>query len=259
MNLIDTHSHLQFQAYDEDRKHVVKRNSRDLAALITVGTSIDSSKSGLELAKNISNFYAAVGVHPHHVGLWSKKTLLTLESLLTDNKVVAVGEIGLDNHVYEGYPKPNLKDQTEIMHEQINLAIKNNKPVLFHCRDAYDQLYKEIELYGGKLSGLIHCYMGTWDQAKKYLDLGLYISFSGNITYKRNDYIREVAKNTPDDRILVETDAPFLPPEGRRGMRNEPIYVKIVAAEIAKIKGWSEDETAQNTSQNATKLLELSL
>lgn len=257
MKLIDTHAHLQFKAYDEDRDEVIKRNSDGLQALVNVGTSIDSSKNGIDLSKKFENFFSSVGVHPHHVVLWNDKTISTLESLLKEEKVVAVGEIGLDNHTYEGYPNPDLKAQAKILHEQIALAIKNKKPILFHCRGAYDEIYDEVKQYKGKILGLMHCYMGTLEQAKKFLDLGLYISFSGNITYKKNDYIREVAKKIPADKILIETDAPFLPPEGRRGMRNEPIYVKIVSTTIAELKGWPQEDAAKITSQNAEILLKL--
>jgi len=254
MTLIDTHAHLQFKAYDEDRDEVVKRNSEELEAVINVGTSIDASDKGIKLAEAINNFYASVGIHPHHVDQWNEKTYNQLEFLGQNPKVVAVGEIGLDKHLYKGYPEPDLKKQAEIFDEQINLALELKKPILFHCRDAYDELYEQIKDYKGKIRGLMHCYMGTWEQAKKFLDLGLYISFSGNITYRGNDYIRETAKNLPADKILTETDSPFLSPEPRRGQRNEPIYVKIVAATLANLKGWSVEKTARLTSQNAKDL-----
>jgi len=259
MNLVDTHAHLQFKAYDEDRNYVVKRSSEQLAALVNVGTSVESSKNGVELSKKVEGFFSSVGVHPHHAGLWNDETIPTFESLLKEEKVVAVGEIGLDNHSYQDYPQPDLKAQTEILHKQIDLAVKNKKPVLFHCRDAYDEIYEEIKQYNGKISGLMHCYMGTWGQAKNFLDLGLYISFSGNITYKRNDYIRRVAKKIPKEKILIETDAPFLPPEPYRGQRNEPIYVKIAAETLSFLKGWFLGETAAITSKNAAALLKISL
>ena len=169
-------------------------------------------------------------------------------------KVVAVGEIGLDNHHYVDYPKPNLKKQATMLDSQIQLALALNKPILFHCREAYDELYEQIGTYRGRVTGLMHCFMGDWRQAKKILDVGLYISFSGNITYKGNHYIREVAKKVPDDRILSETDSPFLSPEPRRGERNEPIYVKIVVSTIASVKGWSQAAAAHITTKNAKEL-----
>ncbi|MEX0622113.1 MAG: TatD family hydrolase [Candidatus Woykebacteria bacterium] len=254
MNLIDTHAHLQFKAYDGDRDEVTKRNSKELEALINVGTSVDASEKSVKLSEQFDNFFASVAVHPHHVGQWSKETYQTLESLGKRGKVVAVGEIGLDKHVYKNYRKPNLKAQVEILEQQINLAGELGKPILFHCRDAYDEIYNQIKKYKGKTTGLMHCYMGSWEQTKNFLDLGLYISFSGNITYKGNDYIRDVAKKLPDNRILTETDSPFLSPKGRRGKRNEPIYVKMVAVTIADLKGWSLEKAAKITAQNARNL-----
>lgn len=259
MRLIDTHAHLQFKAYDDDREYVIKRNSEQLAALVNIGTNVSSSKNGVDLSKKVANFYASVGIHPHHVDLWNEKSQASLESLITEEKVIAVGEIGLDNHFYEGYPAPDLKAQTNMLHEQIYLAIKHHKPVLFHCRKAYDEIYDETKKYKGKILGLVHCYMGSWEQAKKFLGMGFYISFAGNITYKNNDYIREVAKKIPKERILVETDSPFLPPESHRGKRNEPVYVKIVAETIALLRSWDLEEVATTTSKNAEVLFKISI
>ncbi len=259
MKLIDTHAHLQFKAYDEDRDFVAKRTSEELEAVVNVGTSVDSSKKGVKLSQEFPNFFSSIAVHPHHVGQWKSDTLDQLENLITNQKVVAVGEIGLDKHLYGGYPKPDLKAQSKILHKQINLALKYKKPILFHCRDAYDQLFAEIDQYRGKITGSMHCYMGTLDQAKKFLDLGLYISFSGNITYKNNEYIRETARKIPAEKILIETDAPFLPPEPYRGQRNEPGYVKMVATTIAAVRNWSLEQAAETTSQNAKSLLNLTL
>lgn len=252
--LIDTHAHLQFQAYDEDRDEIVKRNSQELEYVVNVGTNIDASAKAIELAKKFDNFYASIALHPHHVNQWKNQTFEILKKLGERPKVVAVGEIGLDNHHYVAYPKPNLKKQAAMLDSQIQLALALNKPILFHCREAYDELYEQIETYRGRVTGLMHCFMGDWRQAKNFLDMGLYISFSGNITYKGNDRIREVAKKVPDDHILSETDSPFLSPEPRRGKRNEPIYVKIVVSTIASVKGWSQAAAAHITTKNAEEL-----
>ena len=254
MNLIDTHAHLQFKSYNEDRDEVTKRNSEELDAIINVGTSVDASEKGVKLSKKFGNFFSSVAVHPHHVDQWSNKTYDELKVLGQNKKVVAVGEVGLDKYIYKGYPKPNLKKQSDVLDKQIQLAQELNKPILFHCREAYDELYEQIKNYNGKVRGLMHCYMGDWSQAKKFLGMGFYISFSGNITYKGNDYIREVAKKVPEDRILSETDSPFLSPEPRRGKRNEPIYVKIVVSTISNLKGWSQETAAHITTKNAKEL-----
>jgi TatD DNase family protein len=256
MKLIDTHAHLQFKAYDDDRDKVVARSSKGLAAVVNVGAKIDSSEEAVRLAKKIPNFYAAVGIHPHHADEWQKDWIKKLEELAKEPKVVAIGEIGLDNHKYEGSPKPNLAKQTKLLLEQIELAKKLDLPVIFHCRDAYDELYEVIKPYK-KLEGLAHCFMGTSEQVKKFLNLGLYISFSGNITYKRNEYIREAAKIVPLNRMLVETDAPYLPPEPHRGKRNEPVYVKIVAETVARVKSENFEKTVETIHKNSIKLLKL--
>ncbi len=257
MRLTDTHAHLQFKAYDEDRDEIVVRSSKELAAVVNVGTKLDSSEAALKLAQKIPNFYASVGVHPHHVDEWQKDWINKLEKLAKEPKVVAIGEIGLDNHEYEDYPKPDITKQTKILLEQIELANKLDLPIIFHCRDAYDELYEVIKPYE-KLKGLAHCFMGTSEQAKKFLNLGLYISFSGNITYKRNEYIREVVKIMPLNKILAETDAPYLPPEPHRGKRNEPIYVRIVVETIARVRSENFEnvvETINNNSRGIFKII----
>ena len=257
MKLIDTHAHLQFKAYDEDRDIVVKRNSDELAAIINVGATLDSSEGAVKLSEKTDNFYSSVGIHPHHSEQWNQETLDKLTKLAGEEKVVAIGEIGLDLHQYTDYPKPRLEDQTKMLHDQIGLAVEKNLPVIFHCRDAYEELLGEIAQYKGKIRGVMHCFIGSLDQAEKFLSFGLYLSFTGNITYKNNDSIREVAKNTPNDKILIETDSPYLPPEPHRGRRNEPIYVKMVASKIAELKNLSLEEVAAATSDNAKTLFKI--
>jgi TatD DNase family protein len=258
MKAVDTHCHLQFEAYDEDRDLVSHRTSDELEFVINVGTSLDASKKGLKLAAKYSNFYASVAIHPHHVDQWSAGSYDDLKTLAKDQKVVAVGETGLDKHLYKGYPHPDLKQQAQMLERHLELALDLDLPLLFHCRLAYDELFNQIKPHAGKIRGLMHCFMGDKKQAEKLLDLGLYLSFSGNSTYRNNDYIRQVIKFAPAERILAETDSPFLPPEPYRGRRNEPAYVKIVVASIAKIKGWSEEKASQITTDNAKTLLKIS-
>jgi len=270
MKLIDTHAHLQFKAYDPDREEVIKRSLKELAAIINVGADLDSSENAVKLTKQYDRLYNAVGIHPHHAEKYYKtgEYLTKLEKLINQPQVVAVGEIGLDLHHYkslrvlssdelENSPPPDLEKQREIFHHQVSLALKLSKPVIFHCRDAYDELYQEIKQYQGKVSGVVHCFMGNWEQAEGFLDLGLYISFTGNITYKGNDYLREIARKVPDDRILTETDAPYLSPQERRGMRNEPMYVKMVAESLENVKSWSLTKVIETTNKNAQQLFKI--
>jgi TatD DNase family protein len=232
---------------------------------------LDSSENAVKLTENYDQLYAAVGIHPHHAEKYYNSTeyIIKLEDLIKQSKVVAVGEIGLDLHEYKSLrvlrsdelqnsPPPNLAKQKEILHRQVSLALKLTKPVIFHCRDAYDELYKEIKLYESKVSGVVHCFMGSWQQAERFLNLGLYISFTGNLTYKNNDYIREVAAQVPEDKILIETDAPYLPPQSLRGMRNEPTYVKMVAESLVNITNWGLTKVIETTTKNAQQLFKIS-
>ncbi|MDP2670893.1 MAG: TatD family hydrolase [bacterium] len=257
MKLVDTHAHFQFEAYKEDRDQVIKENLKELSAIMTVGASLESSKNGVSLVQNYDGLFAAVGVHPHHVDQFSPETMKELEQLIIQPKVVAVGEIGLDKHLYQGYPEPNIKDQIKILEPQINLALKSKRPILFHCRDAYDELFDLLKTLPQPLLGLMHCFMGDVSFAKKFLDLGLFISFSGNLTYKGNDYIRQAAKFVPLDRLLLETDSPYLTPHPFRGQRNEPKYVKIIAETVSLLKSLSLETVAQATTTNAKKLLSI--
>ena len=261
MNLIDTHAHLQFKAYDPDRDKIIKLNLKELKAINNVGADLDSSKSAVELAVKFDRLFASVGIHPHHAEKYygTSEYVTKLSELVKQPKVVAVGEIGLDLPQKQGSPSPDLKKQGDVFHRQVAIALQNNKPVILHCRDAYDERFSKIKKYKGMLTGVVHCFMGNWEQAKKFLDLGLYISFTGNITYKGNDYIREIAAKVPEDRIMVETDAPYLSPQERRGERNEPLYVKMVARTIAACKNWTLEDTSRITTKNAKNLLGLDL
>lgn len=255
--LIDTHAHLQFEAFEKDREEVIKENLSELEAIMTVGASLDSSKNAVALVQRHSGLFAAVGVHPHHVDQWSRATLGELTKLLDEPKVAAVGEIGLDNYLYKGYPEPDLKAQKEIFLPQLHLAHTHQKPVLIHCRAAYTELLELLKDFPKPINGLMHCFMGDISLAKKFLDLGLYLSFSGNLTYKGNDYIREAATFAPLDRILVETDAPFLTPVPFRGTRNLPKYVRLVAETISSLKNLSLETVAQASNTNSKQLLKI--
>lgn len=256
MKFIDTHAHLQFEKFDQDREAVVKENSEKLLAIINPGADLNSSEKGVSLAQSVHNFYAAVGVHPHHVNQWDQTYLPQLEKLIQEDKVVAVGEIGLDNHIYVGYPEPNIKQQTEILVPQIELAQKYKKPILFHCRKAYDELYLVLKNYQ-PIDGLIHCFMGNLETAKKFVDLGLLISFAGNITYKANEQIRETASFLPEGSILIETDSPYLTPEPLRGERNQPINVALVAQAIAGTRNTTIENVCDFTVKNAKNLFQI--
>ncbi|OGY29240.1 MAG: hypothetical protein A3F35_01625 [Candidatus Woykebacteria bacterium RIFCSPHIGHO2_12_FULL_45_10] len=257
MKLIDTHAHLQFQAYNQDREKVIEENLAELEAIMTVGAGLESSQDAVNLVQKYNGLFASVGVHPHHVDQWSKESLGQLSNLAKQGKVVAIGEIGLDKHLYQGYPEPDIKKQTAILLPQIGLAQKYSLPILFHCRDAYEDLYDLLKSIHQPLKGLMHCFMGDKETANKFLDLGLYISFSGNITYKGNDIIREAATYVPLEKLLLETDSPYLAPIPHRGERNEPKYVTIVAETISSLKKLDVGSLGQATTENSISLLGL--
>lgn len=253
MKFIDTHAHLQFEKFNSDRTEVIKRNAKKLEAIINPGADLISSKNAVDLADKVTNFYAAVGVHPHHTENWTSDYLPHLKKLITADKVVAVGEIGLDNHHYQLHSEPDLTKQKKILLPQIELAISYKKPILFHCRKAYDELYQTIKKYK-PISGLVHCFMGDKATAKKFVDLGLLISFAGNLTYRGNEVMRETAKYLSANQILLETDSPYLTPEPQRGQRNEPINLILTAKVMAQIRQVSLPDVANFTTNNAKTL-----
>lgn len=275
--LIDTHAHVNFNAYKNDSDEVIKRSLAENISIINVGSQYSTSKRAMEMAEKYEKgVYAAIGLHPIHLetGLVKIKNdkeeiqFPTIEEhfnyeeykkLARSPKVVAIGEIGLD---YYWKPKTKSKlalfkeKQVEVVFQQIDLAKDLDLPILFHCRMAHDDLI-EILQYKMKtidnLRGTIHCFTGTWDQAQKYMALGFYLGLNG-IIFKMN--LDEVIAKAPLDKILLETDCPYLTPHPMEG-RNEPIYVKYVAEKIAKIKNLSYDEVSEITAKNAQKLFQI--
>jgi TatD DNase family protein len=278
--IIDTHSHVNFNAYKDDRDEVVKRTLAEGIWMINVGTKYETSKSAIELAeKNETGVYAAIGLHPIYAAAEFQKIktdpdegeFLVKEQdfdkekykeLAKSKKVVAIGEIGLD---YYYRPKSAIKleefkaKQKKVFVEELDLAKELNLPVIIHVRMAHEDVIEilgyKLQTINYKLTGVIHCFTGTWEQAQKYMSMGFYIGING-IIFKFN--IDEVIKQTPLDKILVETDCPYLTPtvEGK-DTRNEPIFVKHVIQRIAELKGKSFDEVASATTENAKKLFKI--
>lgn len=267
--LIDTHSHVNFQAFKDDYNDVISRSLEDEVWMINVGTQFETSRRAVEIAEQYSDgVYAAVGLHPihlfeHHVdeeetSFNARGEEFNLDSykdlVLRSTKVVAIGEFGLDWFRMPPGEEPERvkKIQSEVVKQHFILAESVDKPVNIHCRDAYDELLELLKDYKG--SGNIHCFTGTWEQAKKFLDRGFYIGLNGIITFDKTGRSEEVVKNTPLEMMVLETDAPYLTPEPHRGKRNEPSYVKFVAEKIAEIKGVETEEVEQQTTKNARKL-----
>lgn len=285
--MIDSHAHLDFKEFDKDREETIKRFFENGGEkIINVGCDLKSSARSAALAKKYENIFASVGVHPHDAQTVDENTLKKLDELAENDKVVAIGEIGLD---YFRNLSPREK-QIEAFRAQLELAENHKKPVIIHCRAAYVELIEILKNYQPKADeprahktpiwrGVVHCFLGSWPIAEELLKLGFYIGFTGAITYPKKvkifddpldttrgkplvasevePEIFKVIKNMPIDRILTETDCPYLAPVPHRGKRNEPSHVKYVAEKIAEIKGISVGKVEKATSENAKKLFKI--
>jgi len=266
--MIDVHCHLNFKAFSKDYDAVIKQAEEDgVKIVINTGTSIESSKRAVELAEEYSNLFAIVGIHPHHADKvkpgWDKEIEKIAKS---SKKVVAIGEIGMDYYPYKSNGIVNPEIQKKVFIRQIEIANKLNLPLQIHNRLAGDDILEILTAHESLIlnqpPGMFHCMSGNIKILKQVLNLGFYVGFDGNITYKgiakgEDTLLSELVKNTPIERIVTETDAPFLSPEPHRGSRNLPSYVIIVAQTIAKIKGISQKKVYDQTTQNAKTLFKL--
>lgn len=262
MTIIDSHCHPQFPQYDEDREQVIKRALDASIRMLCVGTDLEMSKKAIELAGKHEGIWATVGLHPND-NLDEEFDEKAYEELMRQDKVVAVGEIGLD--YYRTAEPEEQKFQKDIFVQQLELAKKVSKPIILHCRDskagstgrAYPQMADILKNGYAKNGGVVHSYTGSLEEAKRFLNLGLYLGFNGIITFARQ--YDEIVRYVPLDRILLETDAPFLTPEPYRGKRNEPLYAIEVAKKIAQLRGDNIDEVILKTKENAEKLFRIIL
>lgn len=258
--MIETHAHLDFPQYDEDRSSVIERAlASGIEAVINVASSLRGSLASLELAKAYDCVYASCGVHPHDTKDASDGTIRGLKDAIQSSpKVVAIGEVGID--LYRNISAEDI--QVEAFSKFVSLSRELRLPLILHCReevygkkDAAELVFDVME---DKLSkpfkGVMHCFSGTEEVLKRCLDSGLYVSYTCNITYKNAQALREAVKKTPLDRLLIETDSPFLSPQARRGERNEPANLKYLVTQLAEIYGVDEDEIRQKTTANAKRL-----
>jgi TatD DNase family protein len=261
--LIDSHAHLDSPRYDEDRDALLVRawqaGVRTVLS-IGIGDGPDTMHRALELSREYAGkqetprIFASAGVHPHEAQLCDEAALSKLNNLLQDPEVIACGEIGLD-YFYDHSPR---ETQKIIFRQQMEIAATHKKPIIIHCRpsdngtNAWDDTLEliETEWVAKGLGGILHCFTGEWDHARRAMDCGFLISFAGNITFPKAQPIRDVAMQVPFDRMLVETDAPFLAPMPNRGKRNEPAWVAGVAEKLAEIRNVSADEVASYTTEN---------
>ena len=251
--LIDTHCHLFFDELKKDLAGVLSRASElGVTKFICVGTNVEDSKESYDLAINYENIFSTAGVHPHDSEEVPKDYLDQIKELLNNNKVVALGEIGLDYF-------RNISDrkiQKQIFREQLNLAQEINKPIVFHNRESDDDILKILSEYPDVV-GVSHCFSSSYEVAKKLIDMGFYISFSGNLTFK-NSHLPDVAKKLPINSLLVETDSPFLSPVPYRGKTNEPGRTRFVADYLAQLHNLTINEVADVTTENAKAIFNFS-
>lgn len=253
--LIDSHAHLGMPQFDRDRDDVIRRAiDAGVELIFTVGTDIGDCRKAVEIARGNEMVFAIIGIHPHNAKEVNEETYLDLRALSQDGKVKAIGEIGLD--LFRNLSPRNV--QITRFRQQIHLAKELDFPIVVHAREAHKEVLTILgEEKAKEIGGVFHCFSGDYDMAKSCTDLGFFLSIPGTITFKNNANLREVIKKIPLDRILVETDCPFLAPMPFRGKRNEPAYVKFTALELAEVKGLPFDEVARITSKNARRAFRL--
>lgn len=254
--LIDTHTHLDSPKFDDDREEVIARAlEQGVTKLINIGFNRETIPTTMKLAETYDFIYAVVGWHPQDAITMEPGDLEWIESLAKHPKVVAIGEIGLD-YYWDTSPRDV---QHRVFREQIRLARKLNMPIVIHNRDAHEDILRLLkEEKAGEVGGVMHSFSGSWETAKQCLDMGFYISFGGPITFKNAVQPKEVLSKVPLDRLLVETDSPYLTPHPFRGKRNESAHVRLVAEMAAEIKGISLQEIAKITSENAAQIFTFS-
>lgn len=255
MSLIDTHAHLTDPKFDSEIDEVIARaNDAGVDRIIVCGYDLESSRAAVEMARRFECVYAAVGIHPHDAKSYSAGIESAIEELSRAPKVVAIGETGLDYH-YDFSPRCA---QVAAFEAQIELAARVGLPVVIHSREADGEALQVLTGRGGNnIAGVFHCFSGDVEFARAVLDAGFYIGVDGPVTYRGSEKLRGVVEFCPLDRLLIETDCPYLAPVPHRGKRNEPAYVRYVAEEAARVKGISFEKLAEATTANARKLFRL--
>ena len=253
MKLIDSHCHLDDKQFDPDREEVIKRaRQAGVAHMMAIGTGNGPPdlEAALRLAGQHAFIYATVGVHPNDASKATPETLAAMEELAAEAKVLAIGEIGLDYH-YDFSPRDVQRD---LFVAQLKLAGRAGKPIVIHTREAWDDTLRTLrEHWSG--GGIMHCFSGGPAEARQAMDLGFYLSFGGVITFPKADRLREAARLAPADRLLVETDAPYLAPVPKRGKRNEPAFLVETVRRLAEVRGEAPEHIAEVTTANFERLL----
>jgi len=250
--MIDTHCHIEKEDYDNIGEILAKCKENAIDKIIVSGYDLESSKEAVRLADKYDEIYATVGFLPEVLQKENSYDLYELEKLLQNKKVVGIGEIGLDYYWY----KDNKEEQKKLFISQIELALKYNKPIVIHCREAIQDCYDIVKHYKD-LKGTMHCYSGSLEMAKEFIKLGFLLSFGGIITFKNAKNTIEVIKNIDLSYVLLETDCPYLTPEPYRKNQNEPMYIPVIAKKISELKGLNIEVIRDTTTSNAMRLFDI--
>lgn len=252
---VDTHVHWYFPDFQEDLETCLKQaQAAGVQRFINVGTDIETSRASLKLAEQYPFIWASAGVHPHDAEKATPEELKQIAELLNHPRMVAIGEVGLDFFRQHS----GREAQLQIFEHFLTLQTQIKKPLIIHCRDAYEEMLEVLKSFGQKTySGVMHCFSSNARIMEKFVDFGFHISFAGPLTYKKNDELREACRLCPEERLLLETDAPFLPPEGYRGKRNESSYMAITASTAAEVRKVSLEALSDQTTRNACQLFKL--
>lgn len=253
--LFDTHCHLNDRAYDRDRREILVRAAEaDVGLMLCPATDMASSAACIDLANTCDGVYAAVGIHPElAAGAMPEDAEKLRQWVLNEKKVVAIGEVGLDYH----WPEPDRSVQQAVFIDMVKLAVELDVPIIIHDREAHGDTLDILRQYGKGIRGVFHCYSGSLEMTAELLRMGFYFGFDGPLTYPNSKRARRVAENLPLDRILIETDSPYLTPQAHRGQRNEPAYVRYVAEELVALRNISVEEAARITTENGRRLFNI--
>ena len=249
--MIDSHAHLDEERFDEDRDELIKSLKENaISYVINPSSDMETSRRVVELSNKYDNIFAAVGIHPHDAEGFKEEDLDELRELSNNEKVVAIGEIGLD-YYYDNSPRDI---QKEVFKKQLELSHELDLPVIIHTRDAMGDTYDILKEFEGRVRGVMHCYTGSIEMAEKFMKLGFYISIAGPVTFKNAVNVREMAKQIPLERLLIETDSPYLAPVPNRGKRNDPTNVRYVADMLANLKEIQIDNIIEHSRENTVEL-----
>lgn len=254
INIFDSHAHYDDESFNDDRETVLKElKTNGIVGVLNCGATLEGARASLKLANTYDFFYAAVGIHPEEANCFNDSVLQELREMSQNKKVKAIGEIGLDYYYKENPPR---EIQKSIFKAQMQLAKELNLPVVIHDRDAHEDTLNILREFP-EVKGVLHCFAGSVEFARECLKLGYYIGFTGVVTFKNAKKIVEVAKEVPLDRMLVETDCPYMAPTPFRGERNRSDFIKFIIEKLSEIKGISEEEIAAVTINNVKKMLKL--